>query len=104
MNPMTPSRRVGLTLIELLVTIVIVAILASIALPTYQAQVRKSKRTAAAAFLMDVATREHQRLLDVRAYADFATLGMTTPADIANQYSVNAVANNAVSPPTFVVT
>ncbi|HHZ88190.1 MAG TPA: prepilin-type N-terminal cleavage/methylation domain-containing protein, partial [Chromatiaceae bacterium] len=41
----------GFTLIELMVTIVIVAILASIAIPSYTGQIQKSRRAEATASL-----------------------------------------------------
>lgn len=57
------SRRTGLagfSLIELMVTVAIVAILASIALPSYLASVRKSRRTEAKSALLDLAGREER--------------------------------------------
>src|ERR1700744_5930788 len=50
----------GFTLIELMVTIVVATILISIAVPSYQAQVRKSRRTEARNALMDLAGREER--------------------------------------------
>jgi type IV pilus assembly protein PilE len=83
----------GFTLIELMVVTAIVAILAAIAYPTYQAQVRKSRRAAAQAFLMDVAGRQHQRMLDVRSYApDLAALGMTPPPEVSSFYVISVPA------------
>jgi type IV pilus assembly protein PilE len=55
------SRRAGgFTLVELMVTLVVAAILVSIAVPSYQAQVRKSRRTEARNAVMDLATREER--------------------------------------------
>src|SRR3546814_10254473 len=59
----------GFTLIELVVAMAIVAILATIALASYQYAIVKSRRGSAKAFLMDAITREQQYLLDARAYA-----------------------------------
>ncbi len=44
----------GVTLVEMLVTIVIVSILAAIAVPSYQDYVRRSERQKGAACLMDI--------------------------------------------------
>ncbi len=83
-----PKQR-GITLIELMVVVAIVAIIAAIAYPSYQAQVRKSRRAAAQAFMMDVAGRQHQWMLDVRSYAaDFAALGMALPNELNGFYNV----------------
>lgn len=50
------KRPKGFTLIELLIVVVIVAILASIALPSYRQQIVKSKRAEAKAAVGQVAT------------------------------------------------
>lgn len=46
--------QIGFTLIELMFAIVIVAVLAAIALPSYQSQVRKSRRAEAVTFMSQV--------------------------------------------------
>ncbi len=51
---LTRRKARGFTLIELMIVVVIVAILASIALPSYQEQVRKSRRADAKAALMEL--------------------------------------------------
>jgi type IV pilus assembly protein PilE len=50
----------GFTLVELMVVILVIAILASIAVPTYQSQIRKSRRTDAKAAVLDLASREEK--------------------------------------------
>ncbi len=50
----------GFSLIELMVTVAVVAILASIALPAYMSSVRKSRRTEAKTALLDLAGREER--------------------------------------------
>lgn len=95
----------GFTLIELMVTCAIVAILLSIAIPSYSIYMKKSRRGEAETFLMDVAQREQTYLLDQRAYApDFATLGVTTPADLTAYYTITPNAPAGATPPTFTVT
>jgi type IV pilus assembly protein PilE len=54
------ARSAGFTLIELMITIVIAAILLSIAIPSYTSQVRKSRRTEARTALLDLAAREER--------------------------------------------
>ena len=79
----------GFTLIELMVAVGIVAILAAIAYPSYLSQVKKSRRSAAEAVLMDIAQRQQQYLLDARSYApDVPTLKATIPSDVASFYTV----------------
>jgi len=57
----SPSRRVaGFTLIELMVTITVAAVLVSIAVPAYTSQIRKSRRTEARTALLDLAAREER--------------------------------------------
>lgn len=94
----------GFTLIELLVTMVIVAILATIAYPSYQAHVRRSYRSVAQQFLVDMVNREQQYLMDARAYGTLAQLGVTAPSDVSTRYTVSVALNNAATPPTFTIT
>jgi type IV pilus assembly protein PilE len=71
--PATSARHAGFSLIELMVTVVIVAILASIAIPTYTAQVRKSRRTEARTAILDLAGREERYLSVSNAYSQVPT-------------------------------
>ena len=95
----------GFTLIELMIVVAIIGILAAIAFPAYQSQVRKSNRAAAQAVLMDVANKQQLYLSSQRAYADtLAKLSVTPPTDVSRWYDVTVAANNAATPPTFLVT
>ena len=51
------GRTAGFTLVEILVALTVVAILASIAYPSYQDHMRKGRRAAAQAFMVDAASR-----------------------------------------------
>lgn len=58
----------GLTLIELMVVVVIVALLASVAYPSFVEQIRRSARAEARAALMEARAREEQYFLDNKTY------------------------------------
>lgn len=62
----------GFTLIELMVTVVIISILAAIAVPSYTSSVRKSRRTEARTALLDLAGREERYLAAFNHYSDTA--------------------------------
>jgi type IV pilus assembly protein PilE len=68
-------RQRGFTLIELLVTVAIVAILAAIAMPSFQGQIRKSKRTEAMTTLQDIQLKLERWRVD---HANYANPGGTT--------------------------
>jgi type IV pilus assembly protein PilE len=106
-------RARGFTLVELMITVAIVAILVSIALPSYSNVMLKLNRTAAANFMMDIANREEQITLDQRGYtATIGTggLGLSATSDVATNYSFavaltgNDCAGNSVSGPAYVIT
>ncbi len=104
---MKSGRQNGFTLIELMITVVIVAILASIAMPAYQEYVKRGHRAAAQSEMMDIANRQQQFLLANRAYADKATLegsGYALPSAVSAKYGYNVVVDNVATPPTFVIT
>lgn len=58
----------GFTLIELMITVAIVAILASIALPSYQEYVTRARITEATSTLADLRIRMEQYYQDNRTY------------------------------------
>ena len=77
---LTPGavRPRGFTLIELMITVAIVAVLMSIAFPLYLHQIRESRRTDARSALLDLASREERYYSMQNAYTDVATnLGYT---------------------------
>jgi type IV pilus assembly protein PilE len=94
----------GFTLIELMVTVAIVAILAAIAYPSYTQYVVKGNRTAAESFMLEVASMQERYLVDNRAYgANLTALGYATlPDSVAPYYQITLVATTA--PPAYVIT
>jgi type IV pilus assembly protein PilE len=83
----------GFTLVELLVTVVVFAVVVAIALPAYQGKVRESRRAEARALLLDAANREHRFFADNSTYTTTVTsLGFANPALSENgAYVLSAV-------------
>lgn len=65
----------GFTLMELMITLAIAAILASIAIPAYNSYILKSHRTEAKSALLDMASMEERYFTTTSSYS-------TTPSDL----------------------
>lgn len=101
---MSRTKHQGFTLIELMITVVVISILAAIAFPSYRQHVIRSKRTAAQAVMMDIANRQQQFLLANRSYANKVALeasGYTLPSDVSSDYTWDVT---TPSDTTFVIT
>jgi len=85
----------GITLIELMIVVVVVGILASIAYPSYQQYILRSKRTEGKALLMDIVARQERFYMDRNSYTDDLTdLGFSSeePKSADGNYSASAAA------------
>ncbi len=92
---MMTSRERGFTLIELMIVVIIVAILTAVAIPSYFAQVQKSRRSEAKAALTQIATMEQQfRTEQNRFTTDLTDLGLVNAGwnDTENEYYEVSVA------------
>jgi type IV pilus assembly protein PilE len=97
----------GFTLIELMIAVVVIAILTSIAYPSYRQHVVRSKRSAAQATMMDIANRQQQFLIANRRYADKAELeanGYVLPPEVSENYDWDVLLGAGGGPPTFGIT
>ena len=105
----TPAA--GFSLMELLTTLLIVGVLAAIAVPTYNAQTRKSRRTEARTALLDLAGREERLFSTTNAYSNkpvdlgYGVADATFPMNVGSgYYSVAVQVDNSVTPATFTLT
>ena len=94
----------GFTLIELMVTVLIVSVLATIAISSYSTSVRHSRRAEAKTALLDLAAREERYFSTNSTYSnDAGNLGFSTSSQTLfqvnvgnNYYQVNACTGSAI--------
>ena len=102
-----PQRTLGFTLVELMIAVAIMAILAAIAMPAYNNYKIKANRSAAQQFMLSIANRQEQYLLDNRSYATtVAQLGIAPPAELNGKYNTNPadwIINVTTAPPAYTI-
>jgi type IV pilus assembly protein PilE len=87
-----------------MVAMAIVAILASIAIPSYRQYVIRSHRRAAQTSMVTSQTGSSSTAAN-RAYVNKATLGYVLPTEVSDNYTWDfSTLNNAATPPTFTIT
>ena len=83
---MKQHRNQGFTLIEVMIVVVIVGILASIALPSYQNHIRKTRRAVAASCLLEHAQFMERYFTTNMTYAGVALPNSGCSTDLAGFY------------------
>lgn len=90
-----PLRRVpaGFTLVELMIVVAIIAILAAIALPSYQRHVTETRRDAATACLLELAQFAERHYTTRMAYTGLVLPNIQCSTDLSQHYtfSLNGV-------------
>ena len=96
-----PKTHKGFTLIELMITVAIVAILASVAYPSFQQYVIRSNRSEMQQFMLDIANREEEYLLNNRLYANsLSELNLALPNRLQSFYMTPTITKTD-SPPAY---
>jgi type IV pilus assembly protein PilE len=80
------QRHSGFTLIELMVTVAIIAILAAVALPSYTVYITRSKITEATSNLLAMRTKMEQFFQDNRTYVGACVAGTVAPLPTGLKY------------------
>ena len=94
-RPTFHARVRGFTLIELMITVAVVAILAAVALPSYQDHVRKSRRAQAKADLVEVAQLLERYHTVQNTYVGFTMPFEQSPRDGTSRYTVTLSGESA---------
>ena len=93
----------GFSLIELMITVAIVALLAAIALPSYSNYVRKAKRMDAKIALLDMASRQERffstnnTYTNVAANLGYSALPASVPGSGTTTYEISVSAASTVA-------
>jgi type IV pilus assembly protein PilE len=107
------KRTTGFTLIELMVTVAIVGLIAAIAYPSYQGQVKKARRSEAQQLLLGASNKEEQYIVEFRGYTNsfvamnYSTEGWdctTVATECSNNYYDVTIAVSAGPPPSYTIT
>jgi len=94
----------GFTLIELMIAVAVIGVIAAVAYPAYNEQIRKARRAETQTALMNISARQQQMLLDTRSYAvSVALLNVVLPQTVARAYDITLTVGTATAP-TFTAT
>ena len=94
------SRTSGFTLIEVLITLAVVAILAMVALPSYNQYVLRANITEAVSGLSDMRVKLEQYFQDQRRYTGACAAGTVAPLPAGKNFTFTC----SLNPTTYTVT
>jgi type IV pilus assembly protein PilE len=89
------ANQAGFTLIELMIAVVVLAILTTIAYPTYNEFIMRSRITEATSGMNDFRTRMEQYFQDNRTYANAGACGLADPAFVPGESSFQILCSAA---------
>ena len=98
------NRLKGFTLIELMIVVAVVAILAAIAYPSFQDQIRKSRRAQAKADLVEYAALAERFHTTNNTYAGFALPSNRSPREAGGVAHYTLALNPAATQSAFTIT
>jgi len=76
----------GFSLMELMITVVVIGILAAIAIPAYTGHVTRTRRSEAVTALQTVALNEEKFMAEKGGYGSLTELRMTTGLNLSTQW------------------
>jgi type IV pilus assembly protein PilE len=102
------KNQAGFTLIELMIVVVVIAILASVAIPSYTGYITDARRQGAVQEMLKIASAQEQFFMDNKAYAstlvslgyDAQPIGTDVNGAIVSATDASAVYNFSISSTT----
>lgn len=90
----TPPRASGFTLIELMIGVAVAGILSTVALPSFEGQLQRARRTDALVAMMAVQAAQERFRSVTAAYGNLAEIGVPATST-ARHYTLQVTANDA---------